>query len=319
MNGPAGFTIGPTETLYSEINAAYRHFNRTLFNSELPECLITLQRSKGHLAMTSMYRFVRIEDSTAYTHELSINPSYFAASTPKHLLSNLVHEMVHMELALKRGPGGAKTAGYHDKEWGGRMESIGLVPSDTAKPGGRKIGFRMLHYIKNDGPFDQAAQALLESGWMLTWIDRLAETFDPELMADSTEADPATAPPHSERPVSTAPAPSPTVKARGVASAPAPGAEPPNDASETSSNAIIERPSHQTSSHDSEERLPHVGSSLNLRPVTRIRQALIEPVKRTAGKRQKYVCKGCSQVAVWGRAGLNIHCGECELPLTTEV
>lgn len=36
----------PTETTYEELQAAFDHFNDALFNSELPVCLITLQREK---------------------------------------------------------------------------------------------------------------------------------------------------------------------------------------------------------------------------------------------------------------------------------
>ena len=40
-------TNAPTTKTYSSLDAAYDHFNRTLFAGQLPPCLITMQRHKG--------------------------------------------------------------------------------------------------------------------------------------------------------------------------------------------------------------------------------------------------------------------------------
>lgn len=50
------------------------------------------------------------------------------------------------------------------------MERVGLMPSDTGEPGGRKVGQSMTHYIIAGGPFDMACDELLTghfrlSGW----------------------------------------------------------------------------------------------------------------------------------------------------------
>lgn len=42
----------PTETTYDELQAAYDYFNESLFDSELPDCLITLQREKKHTGIS---------------------------------------------------------------------------------------------------------------------------------------------------------------------------------------------------------------------------------------------------------------------------
>ena len=62
--------------------------------------------------------------------------------------------------------GGAPTrSGYHNREWAARMETLGLIPSDTGRPGGKRTGQSMGHYVSDGGPFEQAAKLLRGSGW----------------------------------------------------------------------------------------------------------------------------------------------------------
>ena len=42
-------TIDPTKRTYATLQAAVRHFNRALFGSRLPPCLITFQRRANAL------------------------------------------------------------------------------------------------------------------------------------------------------------------------------------------------------------------------------------------------------------------------------
>jgi hypothetical protein len=69
------------------------------------------------------------------------------------------------------------------------MESIGLMPSHTGLPGGRKLGQRMTHYPIPDGPFLKIADRLLaDRTFVITWYDR----FPPRLLPpeDPTGAQP---------------------------------------------------------------------------------------------------------------------------------
>ena len=50
--------------------------------------------------------------------------------------------------------------GYHNREWSDRMEDVGLIPSDTGKPGGKKTGQRMTHYIEENGVYFKAFQKM---------------------------------------------------------------------------------------------------------------------------------------------------------------
>ena len=156
----------PTPETYDELQRAYDFFNEKLFSNELPPCLITLQREKRTYGYCSFKRFVGRE--SGYTvDEIAMNPVYFSIRTIKATLSTLVHEMVHQWQFHFGEPG---RRGYHNKQWAARMERVGLMPSDTGEPGGRKVGQSMTHYIIAGGPFDMACDELLTghfrlSGW----------------------------------------------------------------------------------------------------------------------------------------------------------
>ena len=86
----------PTTETYAELQRAYEFFNRELFNSELPACLITLQRERRTLGYFSPKKFVH-RQTAEVVDEIAMNPSYFSIRTITATLSTLVHEMVHPE------------------------------------------------------------------------------------------------------------------------------------------------------------------------------------------------------------------------------
>ncbi|KAB2318976.1 SprT family zinc-dependent metalloprotease [Betaproteobacteria bacterium SCN1] len=157
----------PTEEAYGELQAAYDHFNQTLFADSLPSCLITFQREKRTYGYFSHARFESGTGKT--TDEIAINPSYFAVIPLTEILQTLVHEMVHLWQAHFGTPG---RRGYHNREWAEKMESIGLMPSDTGEPGGRKVGEKMADYAVPGGRFSVASQELLTGDFTITWRDR---------------------------------------------------------------------------------------------------------------------------------------------------
>ena len=52
----------PTEEAYSQFQYLYDYFNRELFSDELPDCIITLQRTKKTCGYFSKSRFVAINN-----------------------------------------------------------------------------------------------------------------------------------------------------------------------------------------------------------------------------------------------------------------
>ncbi|GGY19461.1 hypothetical protein GCM10011289_23780 [Paludibacterium paludis] len=52
------------------------------------------------------------------------------------------------------------------------MEEVGLVPSSTGQPGGKKTGQKMADYPASGGKFLLACVELVKDGFCLSWIDR---------------------------------------------------------------------------------------------------------------------------------------------------
>jgi hypothetical protein len=69
----------------------------------------------------------------------------------------------------------ARPGRYHNKQWADAMSEIGLEPSSTGAPGGKRTGDCVSHYIIDGGPFDLACQAFLARHDGLLWGDRPVE------------------------------------------------------------------------------------------------------------------------------------------------
>lgn len=149
-----------TEQVYSTFDKAYAFFNARLFENRLPDSLITLQRksrSQGHFGAE---RFQE-RNGKEKVAELNLNPDYFVDRTDTEILSTLVHELTHVQ---QQSSGTPSRGGYHNKQWAGMMESIGLMPSSTGEEGGSKTGQNMTHYIIEGGAFDIACRDFLKMG-----------------------------------------------------------------------------------------------------------------------------------------------------------
>ncbi len=157
----------PTVESYQPFQEAYDFFNERLFSGELPACLITFQRQKRIMGYVSLERWVNNQQE--YSHELAINPEYFANYPVLEICQTLCHEMVHIWQAHFGTPG---RRGYHNMEWARKMMEIGLMPSTTGEPGGETTGEQMMDYILHDGLFKSAFDELAATGFQLTWMDR---------------------------------------------------------------------------------------------------------------------------------------------------
>ncbi|EBS5600552.1 sprT domain-containing protein [Salmonella bongori] len=161
--------LNPTADTYNELQIAFEHFNKELFNGEIPYCLITLQREKKTYGYFSSKRFVHRTEKTS-TDEIALNPSYFAVIPEIEIMQTLVHEMAHAWQFHYGKPG---RRGYHNKEWADKMEAIGLMPSNTGQPGGKRTGEKMADYPIEGGPFVASYERLLEKdNFNISWLDR---------------------------------------------------------------------------------------------------------------------------------------------------
>jgi predicted SprT family Zn-dependent metalloprotease len=158
----------PSQQIYSSVEAAYGHFNKTLFGGILPPSLIVLQRQPKMMGYVSHSRWINSSKKT--TDELAINPEYFLGFPLIEIMQTLVHEQCHIWQNHFGTPG---RRGYHNKEWADKMEEVGLMPSHTGAPGGNKTGEKMNDYVILGGRFQQEFEFLAGTGFQLPWLDRI--------------------------------------------------------------------------------------------------------------------------------------------------
>lgn len=160
----------PTDETYSALERAFIHFNKELFEGELPRCLITFQRRRGTFGFFAARKWNSAMGDIA--DEIALNPQYLAEGTLEEALATFTHELCHLWQHHHGQPGRGP---YHNREWAEKMKEIGLYPSSTGEPGGKETGDRMHHYITPDGPFTRACRKLTGRGFELPWKERLPE------------------------------------------------------------------------------------------------------------------------------------------------
>jgi hypothetical protein len=152
-------TSTPTSDTYAVLQDAYDLFNRELFDNTLPECLITLsnelKRARG------FYRGEGMANEAG--DAIALNPYTFYGRSDREIYSTLAHEMVHL---WQHHFGVQKTRSHHNKEWGVKMDELGLTPTSTGKPGGKRTGRKVTHMIVDHGPF---CKAELKFKGKITW------------------------------------------------------------------------------------------------------------------------------------------------------
>ena len=171
--------MNPTAELTNAMQLAFDHFNNHLFSNKLPQVLFTNQRQQGVMGYFAPNRWTSTQGK--HCHEIAINPSYVGKATLIELMQTLVHEMVHCWQFCFGKPG---RAAYHNKEWSNKMISIGLMPSDTGRPGGATVGQHMADYPAPKGQFIKSCENLLKNkSFSLPWVDRFAR--ESGIMADT--------------------------------------------------------------------------------------------------------------------------------------
>lgn len=155
--------ITPTVEQTTAYQSMFDYFNRELFGGQLAPVVLNFSRKARSLGFFAPERWDDGQGTT--THEISLNPEHLKRRTPIDTASTLVHEMVHLWQEEHGKPG---RRGYHNREWGDKMESIGLMPSNTGAPGGSRTGTQMTHYIVEGGRFAQAF-ATMSPSYLLPW------------------------------------------------------------------------------------------------------------------------------------------------------
>ena len=173
------------------LQESFDFFNERLWGSDLPPVVIVLVRKKeqngGHYSpgrwrmrdaaqteeeareyfRRALESHGCIDPNGWDVSEIGLNVQSWPYYTDAHILSVLVHEMVH-HWQHYRGENQPR-GGYHNREWGTEMKRVGLYPSSTGEEGGRETGQQMSHYVMEGGLFEEAVKELLSGGVKLEY------------------------------------------------------------------------------------------------------------------------------------------------------
>jgi hypothetical protein len=151
---------------YVTLSDCYDLFNERLFGGQLRGCVLTFEDRGQHFGYYRENGFIYREGNQR-RDEICLNPRHFLANTGDlELLQTLVHEQVH-QWQFQFGKPSLRT--YHNREWAEKMLSIGLIPSDTGRPGGRMTGQKMADYPEEEGEFLRIAKEILGSRTLVRW------------------------------------------------------------------------------------------------------------------------------------------------------
>lgn len=151
---------------YVTLSDCYDRFNESLFDGQLRGCVLTFEDRGQHCGYYRQCGFIE-RSGEERRDEICLNPKYFLSNTGDlELLQTLVHEQVH-QWQFQFGKPSLRT--YHNREWADKMLSIGLVPSDTGRPGGRMTGQKMADYPDENGRFLQIAREILGAKTLVRW------------------------------------------------------------------------------------------------------------------------------------------------------
>lgn len=166
----------PTIEFYDRLEEAFSYYNEHLFEGKLSPVFFTVRsgETKDKSTTTLGYYWKKV-----FAHkdnpisEIALNINAFAERSLLDILSTLVHEMAHQwreEISTEPSSDHNKDGG-HDDIWANKMMQVGLIPSNTGIPGGRKTGKKMTHYIDENGKFSEASKNLIKSGFYFNIFD----------------------------------------------------------------------------------------------------------------------------------------------------
>ncbi len=154
----------PAPAAYFELQKAYDYFNAELFGGQLPAVMLAQHRHPRSYGYWGNDRWSAGGQKKA--GELGMNPEYLKSRPLAETLATLVHEQCHVWQTYF---GDAPRSSYHNREWADKMEDVGLMPSTTGAPGGKRTGPSVTHYIIDGGKFQAACRRLIGNGFALTW------------------------------------------------------------------------------------------------------------------------------------------------------
>jgi hypothetical protein len=177
-------TERPTQAQYMAFQRMFSYFNAKLFDGSLPEPMLTFSRKSKASGFFAPDRWSARDDEKRGVSEIAVNPDHLKSEPPVEIASTLVHEMAHL---WQHTHGKPSRPGYHNNEWSSRMESIGLQPSATGEPGGRRVGQKMSDYPIPGGLFETAFGAMPDS-WFFPFLSKGTEREKKPSTSDSSKS-----------------------------------------------------------------------------------------------------------------------------------
>lgn len=157
-------SAAPTTHTATILQEAFDSANSALFGGQLPPCMILVHRKGRAHGYFWAQQFRRI-GSKDVIDEIALNPDTMNRE-PRLVLSTLVHEMAHL---WQFHFGNPSRSGYHNREWADKMDDLGLTPSDSGQPGGKRTGQQMTHYVEPGGRYERWVTAFLSPERLFTW------------------------------------------------------------------------------------------------------------------------------------------------------
>ena len=150
----------PTPNQFGNYQKLFDYYNDKMFGGFLPNVLLNFSRKNQTAGFFARNTWKDNEGKKC--HEISINPSSLCHGK-KYVIQTLVHEMCHLwQFEL----GKPSRSGYHNKQWANKMESMGLMPSDTGQEGGKRTGQQMSDYLIPEGKLLQVIQKMPDKIWL---------------------------------------------------------------------------------------------------------------------------------------------------------
>jgi hypothetical protein len=146
----------PTAQQFAAFEVVFDHFNSELFGATLPPVMLAFAKKPKSIGYYRHNAWRRPGEEAGSVSEIALCPDGLTREE-RAVASTIVHEMVHHWQCVEGKP---SRRGYHNAEWANRMEALGLMPSNTGEPDGRRTGQRMTHYVIAKGAFERAFEKL---------------------------------------------------------------------------------------------------------------------------------------------------------------
>ena len=167
----------PTTAQYGAFEKMCSHFCAQLFDARLPNPMLVFDRRLPSASFFAADAWSAKDDVAPLVSEIALNPEMLRSLSARCVAAALVHELTHL---WQHALGAQKSRpGYHIMEWSLKMESVGLMPSETGEPGGPRVGQTMSQHVVPGGPFEKAFDSMPQD-WLLPFLSAAGTALEKE-------------------------------------------------------------------------------------------------------------------------------------------